>query len=304
MTAPLHQSTDRRDRILAWQHWQLAVPRTWDPIRFEGDFDNGEIRLADSRGPTLGLRWRTPRRRLTPERAVRDALLQEVGVLACNEARPGPAPGPDWTQALLHEEPDAQGRDVWTAFSTSSARLLQLVYFPRRRDNVLCDRLIPTLVDHPSDRATPWSVFDLSLIAPAEARLAGYRFNAGDLSLRFGGLNAFAVRQLAPATLALSRRPLVEWAALPLPTVGREPRSMARHYRLRTTGEGPILRPKNQPHPTLVALWTRRRRFFWQRHMSRTQIILTTHDAERDRLVFFRGSDEPLLCDIASTVGT
>ena len=58
----------------------------------------------------------------------------------------------------------------------------------------------------------PWSIFDLSCVAPKGMKLSYHRLNAGDLGLTFGESRRLAtIRQIALAEMALKRMPLGKW---------------------------------------------------------------------------------------------
>ena len=226
-------------------------------------------------------------------------MLAEIGELAAAEARPHSGNQSDWLQSLLFEEPSPPGRDVWSGFSPVTGRLVQLIYFTDRRSSILRDRLLPTLVDHPRGRATPWAVFDLTLFAPAEASLIGHRFNAGDLALRFDGpVGQWSARQIAPASLAIGRQSLANWVTTPPPAIGAADSYLSRFYRLDAV-------PTDTAMSTVArSLWRRRRRFFWRADLLPNRVVLGHVDSARDRILILEGSDEALLGEILGSMGS
>jgi hypothetical protein len=288
-----------RTRTVAWQGWRLSMPRRWDAVKLEGDHSAGYALFADSVRPRLGIRWQTPRRPrgrrgFDSAAAVKAALRAEVGQLAADEAGPVRSA---WADSLLYVEPDPPGRDVFSAFSPVSGRLVQIAYHAHRREHLLASHLLPTLADLPVDRACPWSVFDLSLVVPGDFALRSHRLNAGDLGLSFAERRQqFTVRQIAVASLALRRMNLDGWIADQQRATGRYYKPAGVHSDLSLPVQGRMLEAR-------VATVHRRRRYFLATHVPPVAFTVAAHDAERDRLVILHGTELGLLTTVAGTVG-
>src|SRR5207237_1343547 len=126
------------------------------------DYDTGEILIADLERPRLGIRWKKAKgKKFDPATLVRRALRDEVGELAAAEARELPAGGDKIVASLLYVDPKPPGRDVWTAFSMTSGRLIQIVYHSRKRERLLKEMILPTVSDCNPSAAMPWSIFEL-----------------------------------------------------------------------------------------------------------------------------------------------
>jgi hypothetical protein len=238
--------------IFAWQGLWLELPPRWNPVKLEGDYDQGYALFADLHRARLGVRWTRPRKpRMSLRRLLggrwefdatawsRQTMREEVGMLAAAEAVEWPAQGreadrPDamswgrkWEVSLLYLEPEPPGRDVWLGFSRESGRAVQVTHHANRREMILAQALLPALADLPQDGMLPWSVFELSCRVPAEMRLERHVLNAGDLSLIFaGGGRNVLVRQLAVAHLALKRLSLEKW-------LQQQMSIRRRHYRVK-----------------------------------------------------------------------
>jgi len=278
---------------VAWQGWKLDLPEGWNPVRLVGDFHKGQALFVDLERPRLGLRWETLRSlRADPGKAIEQAFNQEVGQLASQEVRDQAIAGADWDISRLYVEPEPPGRNVWIGFSRGSNRLLQIVQHVQRRENLLVDAILPALADSDPAVATPWSIFELSCIAPAGMQLRSQRLLAGDLSLTFADKHGWlTVRQVAVAELALARMKLERWLA-------NQQELQRTHYvcdgpptDARTTSAG------------LVARSRRRWRFFWNRRLPLELITYALHDKGRDRLVLLEGADDALIKLAANSVG-
>jgi hypothetical protein len=293
--------TRRTTQPFAWQGWQLRVPTSWNPVKLEGDFAKGYALLADLDGPRLGLRWTAIKAKSVTEDTLRRVIRDEAGDEAADRAKRPPDPDtPDdaWDQ-LVHLDRNPPGRDVFVTWMAASERLLEVVYHARRRDNVLVQEIIPSLADCSRLSRVPWAVFDLSCEVPAELALESHRLNAGDLTLKFGDARAFVnVRQLALAKLALRQKPLTAWLA-------EHQRARRLRYRAVAQPEELVLDANDGRKLTgLVGRLRRRRRFWWSWGWSREVVTFALHDEDRDRLVIVEASDEPLVRDVARTVGS
>ncbi len=287
-------------RPVCWQGWRVRVPRRWNPVKLEGDAAAGYALFADPIRPRLGLRWQTPpgraKAKFDPAAAVRAALRGEVGQLAADEATAAAAGGGDWASPVLYVEPDPPGRDVWVGFSPASGRLLTVVYHVHRREHPLASAVLPTLADEPADRASTWSVFDLTCVVPGGMALTGQRLNAGDLALSFADRRGaeLTVRQIAVAHLALRRQPLARWVA-------DQQQPLLKHYR-RVAVDGELATATATA--TAVGRLARRRRYALAWHRPPTLATLAINDERRDRLVILHGTDESMLRVVAESVGT
>lgn len=266
-------------RSFAWHGWRLSTPAAWDALRLEGDAGRGEAMLADLDRPRVGLRWRRGGRRVDADAWVAAAMRDEVGKLAAGEAQ-ALSPEP-FVAGRLYIEPAPPGRDVWIGYSPATRRLLQVVYHAARRDTMLRDVLLPGLRD---DGDGWWSVFDLSTRVGGSWRLSGRRLNAGDLSLTFERRGGWlSVRQIAPAALALARRPLDQWFA-------DHQQWQRRFFRAAPErGERDVATHDGRRLTALAGEGARRRRYFFVRRLPPRLWCAAVHDAARDRIALVQG---------------
>jgi hypothetical protein len=282
---------------LAWQGWRLDLPARWNPVKIEGDHNAGHVLLADLHGPRLGVRWKKAGgRQFDAATWARRALVDEVGQLAADEARPL-AVRDGLQSSLLYIDPEPPGRDVWVAHSAVSRRVIQLVYRSRRHEHLLASLVLPTLADTPTDDPQPWSVFGLSCVTSPGMRLAKHQLNAGDLSLAFGGeKRELVVRQVAMARTALSRMPMEKW-------LNQQEWARRRHFR--REGE-PRAADVEAPGRTLKGLFSsmrRKRRFCLAWQIPRRLCTYVMQDEPRDRLVFVQSNEEALALETLRSVG-
>lgn len=275
------------DASFAWQGWSLKLPGRWNPVKLEGDYARGYVLITDMDRPRLAMRWSTVTMRSFDAHAwAKRAMREEVGQLAADEARAIDMADTNWTAPLLYTEPKPPGRDVWVARSAASGRLVEVVYHAHRRERVLADQVLPTLLDQDSAGPMRWAVFDLSCTAPAGFRLESHVLNAGDLSLSFAKhRQRLVIRQIAVASLALQRLPIEGWLA-------RQEASASKYYR-----------PDGEPRETPTGMtrrMTRRRRFAWMRWRPAELFTLIAHDVVRDRIVIIQSTDEALAHDLSN----
>ncbi|MGH7213936.1 MAG: hypothetical protein ACREIT_04155 [Tepidisphaeraceae bacterium] len=296
-------SPPRNATVVAWQGWRLSVPGRWSPVKLEGDYEQGYALFADLHRPRLGMRWQKLRqgRKFKPEGATHRAMREEVGKLAADEARPHAIDGRDWAGPVLYLDPEPPGRDVWAGWSRSSGRLVQLIHHARHRERILPDMIVPALQDLPAgpcDRA-PWSVFELSCVAPAGFKWAGQRLNAGDLSLTFQGKNqrqAVTVRQVAVARLALQRMKLEQWLAA-------QQNARRKHHRPTGASQEVEIQVRGRPVKGHSRRMRRRFRFVWMWWQPGELFTYALHDQRRDRLVVVEGTNRQIVTEVAESVG-
>jgi len=286
-----------KNRTVAWQGWHIEIPRRWDPVKLEGDHSEGYALFADAVRPRLGLRWQTLKRTIEPANAVEKAMRTEVGQLAAAEAKRCPHLDASWQSPLLYVEPEPPGRDVFSAFSDISGRLLQVVYHAHRRENLFTSTILPTLADLPIERATAWSIFDLNCVIPGGMKLTSQRLNAGDLSLTFADRHhEVSVRQIAIAQLALQRQSLDGWIA-------DQQKTSRRYHKAAGSMTDLAVTAGQREISARLARMPRRTRYSFLWHQPACYTTIGFHDKDRDRLVLLHGTDDSLLQVIAPTVG-
>jgi hypothetical protein len=283
--------------LFAWHGWRLWLPRSWNPVKLEGDYTKGLALFADMDRARLGLRWDTPRqKKFDPDAWTKRAVRNEVGQLAADEAIALPSRF-TFHISRLYLDPDPPGRDVFVAHSTLSNRVIEIIHHAHKRTRTLEESILPTLADTAPDAPTPWSIFDLTCTSPANYRLKSHRLNAGDLALTFARKHDWlTVRQIALAALALSRKPLDKWLADQL-------RTIEKHYAPGGNLAATTLSASARELSGFTSSSTRRTRFAWMGWLPRHITTFALHDLARDRIVIAQGTTEDLLRDLASTVG-
>jgi hypothetical protein len=285
--------TDRKPQIanrkLSWHGWSICLPARWDPVKLEGDFDKGMILLADLHRPRLGVKWTKLGKKADVAKAVRKSLLAEVGQLAAAEATAGAPPGENWSEGRLYIEPEPPGRDVWIGYSKTTGRLFEIVYHAKHRDRGMVETVLPALAD---GSVGEWSIFDLACKLPGEARLERQALNVGDLRLDFLiGQSPIVVRQIAVASLALSRQPLEKWL------IGHQ------------NGRKKFYRPAEKPQEIECSIdgrvmkglgrnLKRRWRYFFMWRLPKQIVGLALRDEARDKLLIIEAADEKTVRDV------
>jgi hypothetical protein len=173
--------------------------------------------------------------------------------------------------------------------------LLEIVYQTRVASHVLRDQILPGISDQPIDGEQHWSIFDLSCTVAPGWTLKSQRLNAGDLTLSFVRKNdVLIVRQLAPATLALSRQPLERW-------LDAQQQIWKKTYRLKGRIEG--IDGGIEDQQLVARAIPRRRRFFMARWIARERVTLAAHDTTRDRIVIVDAPTIELALRTLATIG-
>jgi hypothetical protein len=260
-------------------------------MKLEGDYNAGYALIADVYRPRLGMRWTTPARNFDAATWAKKALVDEVGQLAAQFAKP--VSTDQWKSSLIFTEPDPPGRDVWLASGNVSGRTMELVHHvaidePSQMESFRCH-----LTDLPPTGELSWSVFDLSCKTPAGYRLESKLLNAGDLRLTFANdSEPLTVRQIAVAHLALKTMPLEKW-------LEQQQLPYEKNYRL-ADPPSPI-RFTETLHG--LACQLHRRRKLWQRRLPAEIYILALHDSQRGKLIFVEADTKSSAEQFAKTVG-
>lgn len=273
-----------RQSTLSWHGFRLDLPDRWDPVKLEGDAHKGMILLADLHRPRLGVRWAKLGKKADVGKSVRQSLLAEVGQLAAGEAVETLPPGDAWCEGRLYLEPEPPGRDVWIGYSQATGRLFELVYHARHRDRGLAETVLPTLVD---GVAGEWLIFDLACRTPPEATLTRQLLNVGDLRLDFAiGRSPIVVRQIAVASVAITRQPIEKWLQV-------HQNARKKHYRpLVQKPEAIEWTINGQAMKGFQRTMIRRRRHFYLRLLAKTLVGVVLRDESRDKLLIAEAVDE------------
>ncbi len=283
---------------LSWQGWQMRLPPKWSPVKLEGDYQEGHALFADLLRPRMGLRWKLAgRKNFDAATWAMQSLQAEVGRLAADEAQPLVMATGEWPGSTIYIEADPPGRDVWLGQSLVSNRVIEVTYHAHRRDRMLADTILPTLVDLNASRSMPWSVFHLRCLLPPGWKLETHRLHAGDLSLAFSRPgHKLSIRQVAMATLALARMPMDAWLL-------DQQKADRKYFR----PEGPItdttMEIGGRTIDARMSRSARRTRFFMLASVPKQRLTLAGVDVDEDRIVIVQGTDEAVVRQVASSVG-
>ncbi|MBC7782481.1 MAG: hypothetical protein H7144_01470 [Burkholderiales bacterium] len=291
------QIANRKSQLLAWHGWQLRIPDSWNPVKVDGDWDQGMILLADLQQAKLGIRWRMMKRGDSAKWAER-AMRSEVGALAAAEAKDHAMPdAAAWRVSRLYVEADPPGRDVWLGWSERSGRVMEIVHHVKERDTVLAAKVLPSLQEQLRDVPQAWSLFDISCRTPAGWTMQWYRLNAGDLSLSFRKKRStMTLRQIGPASLALIRQPIDSWLA-------QQEKTVRKFYKLLRSVTDLALETAAEPVKVRQGILRRKRRFFWMRTLAKELTVLGLHDETRNRIVIVQGNEPTAMTELLTSVG-
>ncbi len=287
----------RHSQLIAWQGFRIWVPDSWNPVKVDGDWNQGTLLLADMQQAKLGIRWRVQKSGDPAKWAAR-TMRSEVGELAAKEAKDWSMSEPDaWKASRLFIEPKPPGRDVWIGWSSKTDRVLEIVHHAKERDRVLSEQVLEVLDELTSDVTQDWSIFDISCKTPAGWQLQWYRLNAGDLTLAFQSKRKTArIRQLAPASLALARQSLEKWMQQQDKTIRRLYRPMSQTNELSIDVSGREVQVRK-------GVLKRKRRFFWAFTNAREITVYGLHDENRNRITIVQGDDEQVLKELLGSSG-
>ena len=202
--------------ILAWCGWQMKLEPGWRPLRISGGWGHGTMAVGDEEAPVFQVKWlRVDRDKLDFEKWAR----RRSRALKVRNFRPAPTPD-GFTAAAA--APDTRGFEdtadltsVWLGFSRAAGLVLEIVMnldAAKKARRFVSREALPGMTAYPAGSCMRWAVFGGSFESAAGYRLAVTRLLLGDLALLFeNGKDWLMLRQVYPASIALSRRPLDKW---------------------------------------------------------------------------------------------
>ncbi len=294
---PTDQLSTKNHQLIAWHGWRFVVPDAWNPVKVDGDYDQGVMLLADMHNAKLGIRWRTQKRG-DPAKIADTLLLAEVGKLATSEATDFAMPDPTaWKLSRLYTEPEPPGRDIWVGHSTITGRMIEIVHHVKTRTNDLIATVLPSVTDTPADQSQAWAIFDLSCKSPAGWALQWFRLNAGDLTLAFHKKRqSVRARQVGPASLALSRMKLDKW-------IGQLDKAHSKIYQEIDDLSDTTLEIPSRTLNGRAGKLHRKKRLFWAITFAKEMKAIGFHDEVRNRLILAAGDDESVMRQMLQTMG-
>jgi len=209
----------RKTIELAWAGWRLRAPRDWRPLGLGGAGREGFLVLGDAGSPIVRIRWLRPaRRRFDARRWVLRCAKRLAGRGARVEETDA-SPAFDVSARVAAKDPRGDAAKPvwgWYGFSGAAGLGLELVASGRtdaRQRRALEDIALPSLRAGAGTEPTRWAVFETSFVSPPGFALERAQLHVGDIALclRAPGGRRLLLRQVYPADLALSRRPLEAW---------------------------------------------------------------------------------------------
>jgi len=219
MGADRERGSTRAYTTFGWQGITLTVPSNWDLVFTQGDYQAGNIRLADEDSVRLEMRWQPPERDRPPEVMV-DAYVARLGQRARKDRVELSV-----RRALNLGSP--VGKDVecyrWTAERQVLAmlsrcrqcgRVVHLHLLGRHEEalNNLARTVFSSLGDHAEGGTLLWKFLDVEFISPAGLPLADKSLQAGCVRMAFGRrLLRLEFVRVSLAEVLLARKGLAQW---------------------------------------------------------------------------------------------
>jgi hypothetical protein len=202
-----------------WQGIGLTVPSAWNLVFTQGNYEAGNVRLADEDSVRLEMRWQPAERGQAPEAMV-DAYLRRVARKADK----------DRVELSIHRGLNLAspvGKDVecyrWMAEQQVLAMLsrcrqcgrivhLHLLGRPEEPLRGLARTVFASLDDHPEGGVLFWKFLDVEFASPARLPLMDRSLQAGCIRMAFGRrLLRLEFVRASLAEVVLARKSLAEW---------------------------------------------------------------------------------------------
>ncbi len=237
----------RKTHLVGWQGFSSIVPQNWNPARFGGNRQKGDLRLDDEDGPRFELRWEQSGRGVDVAKSVAQFLerlekeakkrgepfevLTDVRLVSRSRKRKEQVTSFGWqgqAPAEMAENLAAQGFGVaWNCPHCERVTFGHIIgRNSDKRDKIerLSSEIFASLECHGSGGWETWSAFDLKLDVPEEFVLARAQLLLNKLELEWkrpqpAGLQGLGkradrlvVRRLPIANVLLENQTLDEWA--------------------------------------------------------------------------------------------
>ena len=202
--------------------WSLRIPGHWRPLRVVGGWSRGTLVAGDAERVLLQVKWIRPgAAAFEAERWMEKRLRREARglVVAAQAPRPSGFAAARW--ARPPEGASGSRGAVWYGWAPGAGLLVEVVVpggLPEATRRFVVDEVLPSLRAAGRDEPALTTVLGRTFEAPAGFRLVQWTLRLGDVLLRFEAPDGerLALRQVYPAPLALSRRPLERWLATTL----------------------------------------------------------------------------------------
>ena len=217
---------------IAWAGWQIRVPADWRPVAIEDAPRRQCMMIGSASSPIMQVKWtRTPADATAFAAWLPRRLRRTARGMAKSDQ---PPQSPETTDAAWLK---GGSRSLWYGACARASILLEIVVDATagiHELDLIENSIIPSLRYTAEAEPTRWAVFDVSFTTPPGFALASKRLNVGDMQIEFSGSSGkqLTLRQIYPASIALSRQPLDQWLG---------PQRISRTAR--------VLRMQEGPHP-------------------------------------------------------
>jgi hypothetical protein len=200
---------------IAWCGWEILVPPDWRPLRIEGELAKGSMMLGDADKPILRVQWhRVDAGSLNASGWITGRLKKLKAAVSPDAPVPKGIDASAWALDVHVREGDS--KDVWYGSSSAAGIILEVMTVNldhNARDDGLLNEIVSSLSVTGRDEPCRWSMYGISFVSPAGFELVRKHLFSGDIALTFkrGRKEALLLRQVYPAGIAISRRPLDKW---------------------------------------------------------------------------------------------
>ena len=203
----------------AWMGLELPIREEWRPLKFSGGWCKGAVIVGNGDAPCFRLAWE----RVDTERFRADRWLSQ-----CRKRRPLGGVGKGIPRPVGFEEAlweqgattPTGSRSSWSGYHPESGAVVEVVIDPESEhgeaDALMAGHVLPGLRAVLAGRSHRIAAFGASFQAPEGLQIARWRFLLGDAVVQLERPvtgEQLTLRQVYPATLAVSRRSLTEWVS-------------------------------------------------------------------------------------------
>lgn len=194
----------------------MKVPLDWRPLKIEDKHKEGLMLVGDSSRAIAQIKWWRPNpQSFEPDLWVKERIKETIP--SKSSAVKGPAPDGFEPTVWLPDvkyTPDVR-KSIWLGYARDANLTIEIIFdatLGKSVTKLYSSMILTSLEISGLDESTRWSVFDVSFESPPGFALIDKRLKVGDMMLRLrNAKRTLILRQVYPAKLALSRRPIERW---------------------------------------------------------------------------------------------
>lgn len=199
-----------------WQGIKTLIRPDWRVLRIEGDVLKGAITVGDRYDPIVQVRWVRCEENFYPEKWLENRISKTAAGQTSQDApKVNGFTNIEWIRDLQLKSEAA--KTVWWGYSESAKIQLEVLMTDicaAECTEWVIKNTIPSFEAFSIDEPWEWRIYSCDFTTPSGFKLSQKRLSVGDVTIELTGEAGARImlRQIYPASLALSRRSLDKWS--------------------------------------------------------------------------------------------